>query len=856
MSLAQPLSALRQDLRKTSIEDLPTALVTLDELLPDGSKEKAVVTALRTALNQLNKDNFRGLIDSGEYARRIAQISAKFIDFLDTLTEADFEPPAAAVKSGPPEPKRGSVLYKIPRQMPLRKASLCTVRVAVDEEAIFDDLVLDDGVRLRKRVEVSDMMTAELLDIEGNVFQVAAFNDVRQRVRDTGYTQWLFRVTPLVEGEHQLMVKVSLMEFDPNTREYVPRNVSILETVTIVTEAPAPSDSDDTPLRSSGHQFALGPAEMPNPEPLQTSNSRTSNSNRPLRAAALFLAFIMLSSSAAWAFTPPATRDWWVAAVRDTAEGYAAYIEKHRDTGPANPRLETAYFRKAEKTDSLPDLRLYTEQYPQGEYVPQVVEKIEQHEVRTIASIRQQPDAAKVRRFLVDYPDARHLPEVKQAVEELPAEQRTALLPAIETGYVRTMQAQPSAQKFEQYRRDYPRTSRLTEMAQAAATSPAVLQAVQPALDEVIVEKTQAASSPAEVEAVLPALQAAGSSRVAERVEQILEQKPAPLRKRVAAQVQQVRVKVAERERQKAPPSPSVGGETGLSAEGPKAEGGVALPADKQPTPATNTPTPGTQEKPVLNADSPAPGTQEKSKSEAISPPNGGAGGASTRKSGLTMIPVAGGTFLMGSPKSEKGFFKDECQHSVTVANFSIGKYEVTQADWREVMGKDPSDNQGCDDCPVEQVSWNYIQDFLKALNIREKASGKKYRLPTEAEWEYAARGGAKNASIATGGGFRYAGSNDLGKVAWHQGNSGSKTHPVGGKAPNQLGLYDMSGNVFEWCQDKYGPYPNCTGSEGDYRVRRGGGWDDHAGDCRVSTRTGNTPTHRDNDIGFRLSLQ
>jgi len=221
------------------------------------------------------------------------------------------------------------------------------------------------------------------------------------------------------------------------------------------------------------------------------------------------------------------------------------------------------------------------------------------------------------------------------------------------------------------------------------------------------------------------------------------------------------------------------------------------------------------------------------------------------------MVLVKGGTFLMGSPETEQGRYEDECQHSVTVATFSIGKYEVTQADWREVMGSNPSYNKGCDDCPVEQVSWDDIQDFLKALNNREKASGKKYRLPTEAEWEYAARGGAKNASIATGGGFQYAGSDDPDKVAWYSDNSGDKTYPVGGKAPNPLGLYDMSGNVYEWCQDLYKAYPGCTaiGSEGTFRVGRGGGWFGTARRCRSAYRYYWQPVSRDYGLGFRLAL-
>lgn len=218
------------------------------------------------------------------------------------------------------------------------------------------------------------------------------------------------------------------------------------------------------------------------------------------------------------------------------------------------------------------------------------------------------------------------------------------------------------------------------------------------------------------------------------------------------------------------------------------------------------------------------------------------------------LIKVKGGTFTMGCT-TEQG---SDCEsdekpsHRVTLNDFSIGKYEVTQAQWRAVMGSNPSKFQNCDQCPVEQVSWEDIQLFLTQLNVK---TGKKYRLPTEAEWEYAARGGNQS------NGYKYAGSNVLSDVAWFTDNSDSKTHPVGGKRANELGLYDMSGNVWEWCQDWYGAYSSSaqtdpTGAASDsYRVYRGGGWLNRARYCRVSDRYYYTPTVRYNGLGFRLAL-
>ena len=243
--------------------------------------------------------------------------------------------------------------------------------------------------------------------------------------------------------------------------------------------------------------------------------------------------------------------------------------------------------------------------------------------------------------------------------------------------------------------------------------------------------------------------------------------------------------------------------------------------------------------------------------SDVLTPSNSATGPAPTTKLIPKMVNIQGGTFTMGSPKTEAGRSEDEVQHSVTLTAFAIGKYEVTQAEWRAVMGNNPSNFKNCDECPVENVSWDDIQEFLKKLNAWHP--GKRYRLPTEAEWEYAARGGHKmpkdQSMMST-----YAGGNDIGEVAWYSANSGSKTHPVGKKTPNALDLYDMSGNVFEWCSDWYGEYPQAAQTNpigpksGLCRVLRGGNWIFDPRYCRAAQRRYLLPSYGDSDLGFRLA--
>lgn len=231
----------------------------------------------------------------------------------------------------------------------------------------------------------------------------------------------------------------------------------------------------------------------------------------------------------------------------------------------------------------------------------------------------------------------------------------------------------------------------------------------------------------------------------------------------------------------------------------------------------------------------------------------------------FTMIYVEGGTFTMGCTSEQGGDCEDDekAVHTVTLSDYYIGQTEVTQALWQAVMGttiqqqaKKGTYNTTLygtgSNYPMYYVSWKECDAFVKKLS---QLTGRRFALPTEAQWEYAARGGKKS------GHFKYAGSNSIGDVAWYDGNSNSSTHPVAIKSPNELGLYDMSGNVWEWCQDLYGAYSttsqtNPSGpSSGSFRVYRGGGWGSNAQYCRVAYRSLSTPTDRYGNLGFRVVL-
>jgi len=574
MPLSQPLAELRQSLEAQIRENqLPEALNALLAQLPEGLELQRIVSALIARLNAANKERYRDTISMEEYSRLVSQVRADFFDLLAALTEGDFLPAEAetSTSKGNKVGKTGSVLYRVPNQMPLQKPTRCTIRVAVDEDAILENIVLDEHVQMKSRVEISDVMRAELVDPEGDAFKISPLNAPNQLVRDAGYTEWNFSVTPLREGVHQLLVKVSIMEIVPGYPEPIPRDVSVMETVTIlsavalVKEDAEPMGSTPSPdppseFKPSGQSFAFlstataqgefeisyskGVAAPPSPSP-----SKSGGLSSGARALALFLAFLVLIPAGTWAFAPEIPA--WVNAryVQDSPEAYTEFIEKF----PDSPRQEKAYFFKAESSGQLADLRVYQQQFPEGKFEAKVVGKIVALEIKAVQRIQAQPDALNIRQFVANFPESERLPEIKQALEAR-AELRVGLLPVLEEAYVASVQAKPTETKVAAYLRDFPRQERLNEVAEAAASRPEVLAKARLFLDEAITRKVEVATTADQVRQVLPALESAGDSATATKVEKLVEQKPV-IRQQLRQQVRQASERVRQRDKSEFPQS-------------------------------------------------------------------------------------------------------------------------------------------------------------------------------------------------------------------------------------------------------------------------------------------------------------
>jgi sulfatase modifying factor 1 len=229
------------------------------------------------------------------------------------------------------------------------------------------------------------------------------------------------------------------------------------------------------------------------------------------------------------------------------------------------------------------------------------------------------------------------------------------------------------------------------------------------------------------------------------------------------------------------------------------------------------------------------------------------------------MIYVKGGQFFMGGDDQRyrgEDYANERPVHRISISGFYIGKYEVTQSQWRAIMGINPPaytgsryGNKDCDNCPVVKVTWEDVQEFIRRMNM--KYPGKRYRMPTEAEWEYASRGGKYSKN------YKYSGGDKLSEVGWY-GHRNGTTSPVGKKLPNELSIYDMSGNVLEWCSDWFGDeyYKGAVDmidpkgpDNGELKVLRGGSYSEDADVCRNVHRTRMIPSTSHWDIGFRLAM-
>ncbi len=459
MPLVKPLETLRKELQGLLVDDLVAALKQLQQLLPENSDKQQQAVALLGRFNAANKERLRGTISNEELQRLYNQVRADLLDLIADLAEADFDA-ATALKTGAdgrPAPRQGNVLYRVPHQMPLDQETKCVVRIALDEEAIVENITLDEHVQLKSLYRVSDTMQAEIIDPSGGqVFRIRSTSESIQLIDEQGYTEWRFYVTPLREGSFPLEIKVSVIEMVHN--QPYKKEIVLEETVRVITGAPT-ADVAEEPMKPAGYALAFNvtatdisidlddaelqiplpgkglpsaqpifvpnsapippgapqaPASMPFPQEQPTAAPRKSGSG-PLRTAALFLAFLVLGSATTWAITPPETRAWWAARyISDTPEAYQRYAAKF----PESKYRDEALYRRADRLETARAFREYLAEYPRGQNSEKAAQRLDQLEIKAFQRVQEERSAPAVRQFLDDFPESSRLEEVQKTIEQ------------------------------------------------------------------------------------------------------------------------------------------------------------------------------------------------------------------------------------------------------------------------------------------------------------------------------------------------------------------------------------------------------------------------------------------------------
>ncbi len=764
------LSALQQDLKLRLVDGLDIALKLLGEELAPTSPKFDIFIQFKSRYTSYLKADMLGGLSPKELEGIYNQLTASFMQFVNSLTENDLKTiePAAAK----PSKKRGELLYHIPDTMQQNRQTACRVRVAYLLEKLMTDWESHDE-DVQKNIRISEIMAVEMKNVGGEEnFEISSESETVQFLEDEDFTEWLFYVRPLREGEYPLLIKVSIIEVIGG--EKVKKDVVIEEKVIVATKAAevAPVFQKaglEMSFQTIGNQEVEASRGIPetagigSPQPVSSSSSAGNPKKSGMRVMVLFFAFLMAGAATMTAMTADFIRDFWLARATNTEAGYTKYIEKYKNRAEfkGTEEEEKAFYYRAMVSEQPVFSHEYLNTFPEGigkaEYRKAVLERLKLLETKAVDVLKKNPTAGVLKKQVEDFPDLNELPTILEIVNEHP-EMATELLPILETGIGDLIgRKKITVEQLKVILKNFP-DSKL--------------------IDDAI--KNHPENIPDDVD-----------------LESFKEKNDGK-------------------------------DENGT----PQTDGKTTVPTQNPVNPIPNDP------KNTVVSENPNTSTPPKT---PINQPPGKNGGL--KKTGFNMATIPAGTFSMGD-----GSDNDNCRHPVTIATFRIGKFEVTQADWREVMGADPSDLQfrRCPECPVEGVSWLDVEKFIKKAN--EKYPGMNYRLPTEAEWEYVARGGS--------GSSKYSGSENLDEVGWFYNNSSDKTHIVGTKKPNEFGIFDMSGNVWEWCADVFSKYPCDSKNRGDgiARVTRGGGWHDTKNENRVARRINNPPHARINTIGFRLA--
>ncbi|MBK8555928.1 MAG: hypothetical protein IPL65_09235 [Lewinellaceae bacterium] len=441
MPLNVPIDELKGRLRDQLIDNPADALKSMLELLPKGSEKADSASTLLGEINDTNKQRLRGTLSNEELQRAYNRIRAAVFDLIDGLVESDFDPTASDPKTA--KAKQGEILYRIPDTMPLQQETRCLVRIALDQDAIVEDIMLDEHVTLKPLHRISDLMQVELIDPSSDgVFKLRSINSPEQLVEDEGYTEWLFYVTPLREGTYPLLIKVAVIELLHGQERK--KEIVLEEEVRILSKAPAATA--EVPLKTVGEKLLFQtpdpnityakPPEMPEwgtiPEkesaapfpaseiyipaaapPAPQPAART-NGSPWKRLAAVFAGILLLGTTATWAIAPQEVAWVWTRYVQDSPSALASYAVEF----PESRHREVAVYRRATLLKTVDAYRDYTAAFPTGRFRTNATQALEIIELSDFERLKTRPTTTNVSEFVEKFPESHRLNNVKNIVEQ------------------------------------------------------------------------------------------------------------------------------------------------------------------------------------------------------------------------------------------------------------------------------------------------------------------------------------------------------------------------------------------------------------------------------------------------------
>ncbi|MEM9885319.1 MAG: SUMF1/EgtB/PvdO family nonheme iron enzyme [Bacteroidota bacterium] len=876
MTAPRNIADLKQELKESiTSKELGVILQDIKQLLSAYSPKRDDLIHLEAQLNDINRQFRSGALSFPEQQREYAKVRTAIMLLIDQLNEADFGVQGEAKSDK--KRKQGSILYRIPQVMQLHKESKCLIRLAFLEEIVRENIVIDEDTRIQS-IRIAEVMGVQLLDAsEGGAFSIRTYSEPEQFLDEDDCSEWIFYVKPFREGVFPLMLKVAVIE-EVRGKERK-RSIELEESIEIVTAAP----EQDVVFQAADYHFStaqkataseitrgkLGdssnypkPASAPAVKIPKNISFSPTRSLHPIRRFAPVIVFLLIASVGAWALDAPREINWQLTQLQDTPEAYEEFIEKYEAKG--ENRIEKAYFNKAKiaykNTDTAKEIKDYQEYLDKYEASGRVaeIEKLYFKKVLEVVSETKQIDP--MTEFLTKYNRNKKL-EVRNIAKKKVLE------------VARVTDDSEGLQAFVEKVVRVPTPPTPEEEIEAEAITDEVFEAL-------IVEKI------VEIKDKKKAVAAAEKGNT-ELLKAFIEKYP-----------ESERVKSAKKKLEEAKTTPAPVVEEKVPAEEIVEEEEIGfIDQSVKETPKKQKPIKETA--PPVQEKIPPPVAEEKIEDEEVDfidkkvvaekvIAEEAPAIEDTAVPIPEMVSIKGGIFTMGCEDGrDTDCDEDEKPaHQVQIKDFSIGKYEVTNLQYAYFLNDYGSDEvksgkyagqsmikaykwgvaqvdgkwqavKGYEGHPVVYVSWYGANEYAKWLSQK---TVEKYRLPTEAEWEYAARGGQKSQ------GFLYAGSKYVGEVAWHYINSEGSTHKVGTKKANELGLYDMSGNVYEWCSDCwYDDYKNASKNGTSWldvnkvdcsrRVLRGGSWDViNTRDLRSADRFRNVTYNRYFNYGFRLA--